>query len=64
MGFDIDPTISLGNIISAFVAAGSVILAAWRISAKLNRMQWKLNLIWQWYAREHDITDSREDDEL
>ena len=64
MGFQIDPTISLGNIIGALAAVGSVVVATWRISGKLNRMQWKLNLIWKWYSKEHGIdNDEVKDDE-
>lgn len=63
MGFNIDPTISLGNIIGSLAAIGSVLVAAWRLSIKLNRMQWKLNMIWKWYSREHGIDDGSDEDE-
>ena len=51
----IDPTISLGNILTIVTTLGSVTLAAWKIVTRLSKMEMKLNLMWSWFKREHKI---------
>lgn len=57
----LDATISLGNIISAGAVIVTIIGAVVKITAKLAKVEWKLNLIWKWYAREHGIDESNGD---
>jgi hypothetical protein len=55
----IEPTISVGNILSAGTAVITVIVAAWRISYQIKEMEWKMNMIWKWYAKEHNIENGK-----
>lgn len=54
----IDPSISVGAIINLVVSLGAIAIASWRIVARLGRMEMKLNLLWKWFVKEHDIEDS------
>jgi hypothetical protein len=37
----------------------TVIVAAWRISYQIKEMEWKMNMIWKWYAKEHNIENGK-----
>jgi hypothetical protein len=53
----IDPTITTGNIISVVSTVGAIGIAAWKIIGRINRMDMKINLMWQWFKKEHNIED-------
>lgn len=57
----IDPTITVGNILSALLVIGTVLAAAWKISIQVTHIQWKTDMIWKWYAREHGIDTNGKD---
>lgn len=50
-----DPTVTLGNIATIAIVLVSIFVAALRISLQIKQMEWKTNMIWKWYAREHGI---------
>lgn len=56
-----DPTITFGNVFSALAVICAVAAATWKISLQLKKMQWKMNLIWAWYSKEHGIEDGGDD---
>lgn len=56
-----DTTVSLGNILSVLSVIGALLIASSRIIGKINKLQWKMSLIWKWYAKEHGI-DSADDE--
>ena len=58
MHFDL--TITLGNLITLAGTIISLMLVAWRLFARLQEVEWKLDLIWRWYSREHDIGNGQE----
>ena len=60
---DIEPTISLGNVINILVTMLSVLVAFWRIAARLTKFELKVNMIWNWYKSEHGIKDKQNDDD-
>lgn len=54
---NVEPTISLGNIISLSVTMGTVLIAALKISARLSKVEMKINLMWASYKRTHKLDD-------
>ena len=53
----IDPTVTVGNIISAAVVGFTVLIAGWKLSIQIKELEWKMDMIWKWYAREHNISE-------
>lgn len=51
----IEYTISVGTIINLAVTMGAVLIGFWSIAGKLKVMEWKLGLIWKWYAKKHNM---------
>lgn len=60
MKFDL--TVTLGNVLGAISVIASILLAASKLSLKINKMQWKLNIIWKWFSKERGIDDSDSDE--
>ena len=60
----LDLTITLGNLLTLVGTIISLMIMAWRLFARLQEMKWKLDLIWRWYSKEHDIgnADSKRKD--
>lgn len=50
-----DSTISLGTLLSGLIVVASVFIAAWRIGLQMKRDQWKVNMMWEDYKKEHGI---------
>jgi uncharacterized membrane protein len=50
-----EPTVTIGNIGSVVIVILSAIIAVWRVSIQLQKMQWKMDMIWKWYKKEHNI---------
>ncbi len=50
-----DGTITVGNLITIAVTIGSVGMAVWKISIRLQKMEWKMGFIWKQYAKEHKL---------
>jgi hypothetical protein len=53
----IEPTISVGSILSTLASVCAIAVAFWRMAVKLSRLEFKLNMIWAWYKKEHNIDD-------
>lgn len=53
----VEYSITIGNLVSAAAAIGSVLIAGWKISVQLKVMQIKINMLWNWYKSEHNISD-------
>ena len=55
----IDLTVSLGNIITAIVTIGTVIIAAWRFTLVVARLEtlyeMKIDLLWRDYCNRHGM---------
>jgi len=52
-----DTTITLGNVLNIILMFVTVGISAWRLSMQLRKLQWKMKLIWRWYAKSHKIED-------
>ncbi len=50
-----EPTVSFGNVLSIVIVIVSVLGAVWKVSLLLQKMQWKMDMIWKWYSKEHGI---------
>jgi len=50
-----DPTITLGHLISGLISISAIFVALWRLKLQLDKLQWKMNLIWRWYAKTHKL---------
>jgi len=50
-----DWTISLGSIGSAFVTVAAIIVASFKFGLQIKQMEFKLDMIWSWYKKEHGI---------
>lgn len=59
MNFDL--TVTLGNVISILATLLSLVALAWKLFSEIQRMKWKLDLIWRWYAKEHKIDRTDEE---
>ena len=46
---------TLGNVISTIAIITSVVIATSKLLMKIQEMNFKLSLIWDWYKREHGI---------
>jgi len=58
----VDMTVTLGNVLSMFATMAGLVVMAWRLFSELQRMKWKLDLIWKWYAEEHQL-NGKDDEE-
>jgi hypothetical protein len=52
-----DPTVNLGNIISLVIMLGTLSLSLFKLFRMMDKMQWKMNMIWRWYCKERGIDD-------
>ena len=43
------------NLVNIAATIAGMLLFFWRVSIKLAKLEMKLNMIWKWYKREHDI---------
>ena len=50
-----EPSISFGNVLTILTMIIAVGSATWKLSLQISRMQWKMDLLWKWYKREHKI---------
>ena len=48
--------------LNIIINVGVVAFAFWRIAARLSNMEMKLNMIWNWYKKEHKILDDGKPD--
>lgn len=55
MAFEIDSKVEAGHILNIAVSLCAIMLSFWRIASRLSKMEMKLNLIWKWYKKQHDI---------
>lgn len=55
LAFQFDTTITLGNVVSMGTVLFAIFIAALKISIQIKDLQFKMNLIWTWYAKEHGI---------
>jgi hypothetical protein len=53
-----DMTVTLGNVLTILTTVSGLGVLAWRLFSELQRMKWKLDLIWRWYAKEHGLEGS------
>ena len=51
-------TITLGNMLTIITTVVSVGLAGFKISARLAKMEMKLNLMWEAFKRDHKLGDT------
>ena len=53
MKFDLTVTFgALINLVTFLLALG---ISTWRILSRIEKIEWKTEMIWQWYKKEHDI---------
>ena len=61
----LDPTISLGNILTIAVTIGSIVIASWRMSLRLVRLEtefeMKMDMLWKDYCQRHGINGKKPD---
>ena len=50
-----DSTVTLGSLLTLTVNVVAILIVAWRIGLRFEKMEWKVNLIWRSYAKEHDL---------
>lgn len=50
-----EPSISFGNVLTILTMIIAVGSATWKLSLQISRMQWKMDLLWKWYKKEHKI---------
>ena len=53
----IEMTVTVGNILTMVVMVITVLGAAWRISLQVKKIEWRMNMIWNWYKKEHNIDE-------
>ena len=56
----IEMTVTVGNILTMVVMVITVLGAAWRISLQVKKIEWRMNMIWNWYKKEHNIDEPDE----
>ena len=56
----LEPTITVGNVISIVSTIGALVVFGWRMSARFEKLDWKVSMIWKWYAKEHNIDDKED----
>lgn len=47
-------TIDLGSILVLLGSLGTVALVGFKLSTEIGKMSLKLDLIWEWFLREHE----------
>ena len=58
----IEPTITIGTIVSILVTIGSVWVAAWKVVSKLSQHEMKINMMWKSYKKQHGLNGNEDDD--
>ena len=56
----IEPTVSLGNIINIAVSVGAILLATWKIVSRLGVMEMKLDLLWSDFKKRYKMKEGTE----
>lgn len=52
-----DPTITAGNVISIVTTIAVIGAATIHLGSRVGKMEMKLNMIWKWYLKSHQITN-------
>lgn len=50
-----DPTLTLGNVLTLLTMLGGAAVFWIRLVRRLDRIDWKVHMIWRWYQKEHNI---------
>lgn len=53
-------TITVGNIFTFGLTLFTILGVAWRMWQRFEKMEWKLQMIWKWYAKQHKIDNGND----
>lgn len=53
----VEPTVTMGNIISLGGTLLTVLIAGWRVSANLAKFGHKIDMMWAAYKKQHNIEE-------
>ena len=61
----IEPVVTVGNIVSILVTAGTLLIATWRLSLRIARLEiqnkMKIDMMWKQYCKDHDILNGHDE---
>lgn len=50
-----DPTLTLGNVLTLIGLLGGALTFWVGMVRRLDRIEWKMDMLWKWYQHEHGI---------